>query len=134
MVDLVGVAIGAGCTPFLAIEHAASYGPARTARALRGVGHACALGRSLDDALRELGTSIVTLRPLAETLRTSAARLAGRALLGRLAAEVRADARRRAEARARTIPVRLCFPLVACVLPAFVLLTVAPVVLGGLHT
>jgi len=135
VVDLVGVAIGAGSTPFLAIEHAASYGPARTAGALRGVGHACALGRSLDDALRELGTSIVTLRPLAEALRTSAELGSPAApTLRRLAAEVRADARRRAEARARTIPVRLCFPLVACVLPAFVLLTVAPVVLGGLHT
>jgi tight adherence protein C len=135
VVDLVGVAIGAGCTPYLAIEHAAAYGPARAAPALRGVSHACALGRSLDDALRELGTSIGALRPLAEALRTSAELGSPAApALARLAAEVRADARRRAEARARTIPVRLCFPLVACVLPAFVLLTVAPVVLGGLHT
>ena len=55
-------------------------------------------------------------------------------VLERLAGDVRADLRRRAEARARTIPVRLCFPLVACVLPAFALLTVAPVVFGGLHT
>jgi hypothetical protein len=47
---------------------------------------------------------------------------------------VRADVRRRAEARARTVPVRLCFPLVACILPAFALLTVAPAVLAGLST
>ena len=75
-----------------------------------------------------------TFRPLADALRTSA-RLGSPAApaLARLAAEVRADLRRRAEARARTVPVRLCFPLVACVLPAFALLTVAPVVLGGLH-
>jgi len=26
----------------------------------------------------------------------------------------------------------MCFPLVACILPAFALLTVAPAVLGGL--
>ena len=37
-----------------------------------------------------------------------------------------------AEARARTVPVRLLFPLVLTVLPAFVLLTVVPVVLGVL--
>jgi tight adherence protein C len=135
IVDLVGVALAGGCTPFLAIEHAAQYGPRRTASAMQDVRRACALGRSLDDALRDLGAQIPSLRPLAETLRTSA-RLGTPAApaLARLAAEVRADHRRRAEARARTVPVRLCFPLVACVLPAFGLLTVAPVVLGGLHT
>ena len=53
--------------------------------------------------------------------------------LARLAAEVRSDVRRRAEARARTVPVRLCFPLVACILPAFALLTVAPAVFGGIR-
>ena len=134
IVDLVGVALAAGCTPYLAIEHAARYGPARTSRALRGVTGACALGQSLEDALRDLGAAIASLRPLTEALRTSA-RLGSPAapVLARLAAEVRADYRRRAEARARTVPVRLCFPLVACVLPAFALLTVAPVVVGGLH-
>jgi hypothetical protein len=35
-------------------------------------------------------------------------------------------------ARARTVPVRLLFPLVFLILPAFVLLTVAPVVLATL--
>ena len=135
IVDLVGVALAAGCTPYLAIEHAARYGPARSAQSLRDVRRACTLGQSLDDALRDLGTATTALRPLADTLRTSA-RLGSPAApaLTRLAAEVRADYRRRAEARARTVPVRLCFPLVACVLPAFALLTVAPVVLGGMHT
>jgi tight adherence protein C len=133
-VDILGVAVAAGCTPYLAIEHAARYGPGRIARSLRGVLQGCALGQALDDALRELGASSPQLRPLAGALRTSA-RLGSPAApaLARLAAEVRADSRRRAEARARTVPVRLCFPLVACVLPAFALLTVVPVVLGGLR-
>ncbi len=74
------------------------------------------------------------VRPLTDTLRTSAQLGAPVApALGRLANDVRADLRRRAEARARTVPVRLCFPLVACILPAFALLTVVPVVLDGLH-
>ena len=34
---------------------------------------------------------------------------------------------------ARTVPVRLCFPLVFCVLPAFALLTVVPAVFSGFH-
>jgi tight adherence protein B len=54
------------------------------------------------------------------------------AALGRLAASTRAQSRRRAMARARTVPVRLLFPLVLLVLPAFLLLTVAPVVLAAL--
>jgi tight adherence protein C len=53
------------------------------------------------------------------------------ATLARLSSEARADLRRRAEARARTVPVRLLFPLVFLVLPAFGLLTVAPVLLDG---
>jgi tight adherence protein C len=134
VIDLVGVALSAGCTPYLAIEHAARFGPAATAITLRSVSRACALGQSLDDALRAVGTEVVTLRPLADALRTTA-RLGSPAApaLSRLATEVRADVRRRAEARARTVPVRLCFPLVACILPAFALLTVAPVVLGGMR-
>ncbi len=134
VVDLVGVAVAAGCTPFHAVEHAARFGPGATAIELRAVISACARGRSFDEAMRELAASASTLQPLADALRTSA-RLgtpAGPAL-ARLATEVRADVRRRAEARARTVPVRLCFPLVLCVLPAFALLTVVPAVLSGFH-
>jgi tight adherence protein C len=131
-VDLVGVAVAAGCTPFLAVEHAARYAPDRVARSLRAVPRACALGQSFDAALRDLASAEPELQSLADALRTSA-RLGSPAApaLARLASEVRADLRRRAEARARTVPVRLCFPLVACILPAFALLTVAPAVLGG---
>ena len=51
--------------------------------------------------------------------------------LSRLATSARADAKRRAESRARAVPVRLLFPLVLLVLPAFGLLSVAPTLLGG---
>jgi tight adherence protein C len=49
-----------------------------------------------------------------------------------LAADARADRRRRAEEAARRVPVQLLFPLVLCVLPAFVLLTLAPLLAGAL--
>lgn len=52
--------------------------------------------------------------------------------LHRLADDLRADARRRAETRARRVPVRLLFPLVGCTLPAFVLVTVVPPVIAAL--
>ena len=134
VVDLVGVGVAAGCTPYLAIEISAPWAPPLLRRGLDEVVRACALGQSFDDALRDLGIAMRPARALTDTLRMSARLGAPVApALGRLATDVRADLRRRAEARARTVPVRLCFPLVGCVLPAFALLTVVPVVLDGLH-
>src|SRR5262249_61811383 len=52
--------------------------------------------------------------------------------LSRLAVEARAASRRRSEEAIRRLPVKLVFPLVLCILPAFALLTVAPLVAGAL--
>ena len=73
------------------------------------------------------------LRPLADALLASD-RLGAPVgpVLARLAAEERTALRRRAEAHARRVPVRLLFPLVFLVLPAFVLLTVVPGLAAGL--
>ncbi|HEX9775607.1 MAG TPA: type II secretion system F family protein [Actinomycetota bacterium] len=50
------------------------------------------------------------------------------------ARELRSRARARAETEARTAPVRMLFPLVLCFLPAFVLLTIAPIALSAIRT
>jgi tight adherence protein C len=50
------------------------------------------------------------------------------------AREVRGRRRVAAEEAARSAPVRMLFPLVLCFLPAFVLLTVAPIVLTALRS
>ena len=55
-------------------------------------------------------------------------------MLDRLAVDARAARRRLGEAEARRLPVRLTFPLVSCTLPSFVLLAIAPAVLGALST
>ena len=55
-------------------------------------------------------------------------------VLDRLAHDARAARRRQGESAARKLPVRLSFPLVACTLPAFVLLALAPALLGALST
>ncbi len=55
-------------------------------------------------------------------------------VLDRLTDEASAGRRRQGEAAARRLPVRLSFPLVACTLPSFVLLAIAPAVLGALST
>jgi pilus assembly protein TadC len=52
--------------------------------------------------------------------------------LERVAIEARARRRRRAEEAARRLPVVLLFPLVLTTLPAFVLLTVVPLLAGSL--
>ena len=51
-------------------------------------------------------------------------------VLDRLAADARQERRRLAEAASRRLPVRLCGPLVGCTLPAFVLLTIVPMLIG----
>ena len=132
-VDLVGVGVAAGHTPYLAVQLGARWSPPLVARELDAAVRACTIGQSFDDALREMARRAPGARALADTLRTST-RLGSPAApaLARLASEVRADLRRRAEARARTVTVRLCFPLVGCILPAFALLTVVPAVVAGI--
>jgi tight adherence protein C len=54
--------------------------------------------------------------------------------VGRLAADVREGRRARAAERARTAPVKMLFPLVFLILPAFLLLTVVPVLLSTVRS
>ena len=131
--DLLGVAVGAGCTPYLAVEVAARWAPPTIGGRLGAVARACALGASFTQALDDVASETPRLRPLADALLASD-RLGAPVgpALARLAAEERAGLRRRAEADARTVPVRLLFPLVFLVLPAFGLLTVVPTLVGGL--
>lgn len=51
-----------------------------------------------------------------------------------LAESARQAHRRRAEAEARRLPVRMLVPLIVCVLPAFMALTVAPVIIESLRS
>jgi Flp pilus assembly protein TadB len=131
--DLLGVAVDAGCTPFLAVEATARWGPPGVAGACERVGRACGLGTPFAEALGDAVTTVPRLGPLADALLVSD-RLGAPAApaLARLASSERADLRRAAEAHARRVPVRLLFPLVFLVLPAFVLLTVVPGLAAGL--
>ena len=131
--DLLVAAIGAGCAPVGAAELAAQWGPTPVADAFRRVLVATELGAAFPDALAELGSTTPLLAPLVDVLIASAELGApATGALVRLADEARAAARRRAETRARVLPVKLLFPLVFLVLPAFGLLTVAPALLSAL--
>jgi hypothetical protein len=131
-IDLLGVAVAAGCTPYLAVEITARWAPPSAARQFVVVRQSCALGSSFGDALDERAGAVPELRGLADALLASD-RLGAPVgpALARLATEERAALRRRAEAHARRVPVRMLFPLVFLVLPAFGLLTLAPALLSG---
>lgn len=129
-VDLLVLAVGAGLSVHQAVAAVARRGrgpvAAELARVLAEAGRGRRLSDALDDVPSRAGES---LRPLVGAL-TAAERYGAPLVpsLDRLAAETRATARRRAEEGARRVPVKLLFPLVVCVLPAFGLLTVVPLV------
>ena len=132
-IDLLAVAVGAGYTPYLAVDVAARWAPPVMRRMLEGVVRSCRLGADFSRALDDMVRAHDGLRALTDAL-LATDRLGAPVLdsLQRLAASARADVRRRAEAQARTVPVRLLFPLVFLVLPAFGLLTVVPTVAARL--
>lgn len=132
--DLLAVAVAAGLTPYLALQVAGRSAIGVVGSRLEAVRRAADGGERLADALDAESSRTPGLAPLLAVLASSerSGAPAGPSLT-RLAVSVRAEARRRAMARARTVPVRLLFPLVFLVLPAFLVLTVAPVVLAGLN-
>lgn len=133
VVDLLAVAIGAGHAPLFALDLAAQHCPEPIASALGRSVRAQSLGEPVLDAVARLGREHKTLVRLADVLGDAVSGGPVLDALGRLAAEERAALRRRAEARARTVPVRLLFPLVFLVLPAFGLMTVVPTIEAGLR-
>ena len=141
-IELVILAIRAGASPFTAIEttgarlSGARHVDSRLGAALTEVTHRVHRGSGLADALRALPE---LLGPVASEFADSIATadrygLPLEPVLDRLAAEARAERRRRAEVEARSLPVKLSFPLVVCTLPSFVLLAIVPAVLGAIST
>jgi len=134
VVDLFHLAVASGLTVPLAVDAVARRARGPLAAELEAALGEVALGRRLGDALADIPVRAGEVtRPLVAALVASdryGAPLGD--ALERLAAEVRADRRRRAEEAARKVPVKLLFPLVCCVLPAFGLLTVAPLIAGAI--
>ena len=136
VVDLLVLAVGGGLTVRLAVAAVARRSPGPLGAELGRVLEEADLGRRLADALDDLPERAgEATRPLVGALIASeryGAPLG--ASLERLAHEVRADRRRRAEEAARKVPVKLLFPLVSCTLPAFGLLTVAPLIASAVRS
>ena len=133
--ELLGLALDAGLTVGAALTIAAEHLDGPLADELRAVLRETEVGRRLADSLDALGARAgAGVRPLTSVLADSE-RSGGAAAeaIRRLAGEARDRRRRQAEEAARRLPVKLLFPLVGCVLPAFALLTVVPVVAGALR-
>ncbi|HEX2701401.1 MAG TPA: type II secretion system F family protein [Acidimicrobiales bacterium] len=134
-VDLLVLAVGAGCNVSLALAAAGRRGSGPLADEVRRISAEVGGGRRLADALDDLPVRAgEPTRPLAAVL-AGCERYGTPVLpaLHRLADDVRLQRQRRAEATARRVPVTLLFPLIVCILPAFALLTVAPLVAGALR-
>jgi tight adherence protein C len=134
-VDLLLLCTEAGWSLPVAHPRVAPGVPGPVGAALRASHGAAERGQPRAEALIE------ALSPLGDRARALAHLLAdhlryGVALgpgLERVGLELRLDRRRRAELDARRVPVRLLGPLVACILPAFALLTVVPLLAASLR-
>lgn len=131
-VDLMIVAVGAGATPLAAMAIAARWSPPTIGARLSVVVRQVQFGAPLHEALNTALGNDPALRSLSEIL-TPAIRLGSPLVpaLQRVAVEARASHARQMATIARTVPVRLIFPLVLLVLPAFALLTVVPALVAG---
>ncbi len=135
-VDLLRLAVGAGATPRLALAAAAQHGEGPLAVELRELDRRLRAGSplavELDRIAASQGAPVLALVGVVRAAALDGAPLAP--ALDRLADELRADRRRHAEAEARRLPVKLLLPLVCCALPALVLLSIVPLVVGTLRS
>ncbi len=135
-VDLFLLCAGGGLSLPLAHPLVAARVPAPVGDALRAADAATVAGTARADALlaalAPLGDRAAAVaRVLVDHLRYGVPLVPG---LERLDLELRLDRRRRAEEEARRVPLRLLAPLLTCVLPAFGLLTVVPLLVASLRS
>ena len=126
--DLLAACLDAGLPMVSAVETVAEASPAATKALLGGVAAEMRLGREGGLAWRELRAHRVW-GPVAGDL--ARAERSGLALADGLRAhadDARAAAREAAVTAARTVGVRSVVPLMACFLPAFVLVGVVPII------
>jgi tight adherence protein C len=136
VVDLLLVAVASGLNLRLSVAAVGERGPplfgVALGRAATDIVAGARVADALDAALGGLGDPA---RPLAIALLGSARYGTSlTAALERLAIETRQLRRRQAEEAIRRVPVKLLFPLVLLVLPAFVLLTVVPLLASALRS
>lgn len=136
MVDLIVVLLKSGRTTRQAFACVAEWGSGPGADAARDLVQRCDDGARFVDALPALtdrfgATAFSVVNVLAAAERDG---LPLAPVLERLVHEAHAERRRQAQTEAAQLPVRLAFPLVLCILPSFVALTVVPIFVGALSS
>jgi tight adherence protein C len=135
-IEMLILIVHAGLTPHQAIAVLCDRAPPPTRFAFVEVTQRIERGAVLADALQVLPDLLgVQAFGLADTL--AVAERNGTPIgrtLEQLSSDVRERRRRKAEANARTLPVKLSFPLVMCTLPSFVLIAIVPAVLAALRS
>ena len=134
MLDQLGLAVASGLPLLRAIDVAVRWCPDAYRPLVSAALDRCRNGVPLVDALRGLAESIepVGRRPMAVLIAAVQDGTPLASSLTQAADEARLHRQRTVEARARRLPVLMLFPLVMCVLPAFVLLTIVPLLLASL--
>lgn len=135
VVDLILLGVGAGLSPRSTLARCREVVPAPFAdafdRAEQRWSAGVAFARALESALAPLGPPA---RPLLAALVSGPGDTTSlTAALLRVGDEARRRRRIAAQARARRLPVLLLLPLVFCVLPAFALVSLTPLVLASLQ-
>jgi Flp pilus assembly protein TadB len=133
VVDLLALTTAAGLPVSAALRAIGDRPGGPLGASLSEAASRVTLGGTTAEALDVLARAGPPVRPLVDALaqhdRYGTPLLPA---LDRVAIEARARRRRRAEEAARRLPVTLLFPLVLTTLPAFVLLTVVPLLAGSL--
>ncbi len=128
-VDLIRLAVSSGLNIHLSVAAVGRRLDGPVGQGLADAAERAQAGTRLADALEPLPDTIgEPIRPLIRVL-IDGDRY-GTELepaLAQLAADSRLVRRRHAEEQARRLPLQLLLPLVFCILPAFILLTLAPV-------
>ena len=134
VIDLLGLVVGAGRPTVSALADICSRVPEPFRSELAGVLRRTAAGEPLVESVRglrrRLGPSVASM-----VHAVTAAEMDGVPLqpaLERAGDEAHRRRRVRAEEAARRVPVTMLFPLVFCILPAFCLLTVVPLLVGSI--
>ena len=137
LVELLVSTTEAGLNPLIAFHRAAEVLGGPLGEELRVTARQIELGLPWRTGLDQLAarTRVPSLRRLVIALGRSA-RLGTTigSTLRSVAVDLRGERRARAEELARRAPIKMLFPLVFLILPAFLLLTVGPVVLATLRS
>jgi pilus assembly protein TadC len=137
LVDMIRLCVASGCTPYGAIVVLGSL-PLRADDVLAPLINEAAWelerGAVVGEVLERFQTAVgEAARPLCSALRSSAELGTPIAeTLDLLAREARRARKAQADVAAKRLPVLLLFPLITCILPAFALLAIVPLLGGAL--